>query len=263
MLKLLIEDLTPSSLKKEDPIQPLPTAASSSPRTTSQIKSVTSPQIEMSTPIPLERVDEGLLDADAVEELLNASPSSSSSTSASAPSRFTAFVPPDLSRITETQSRNVSITNTVADTPRSLFTVGHGVSRGSSSGSDEAVETQTGDHSESGTLSNRMTGSRILNDWPDPYGINPTPSMGTRTSSAPPQSESKTSSSSMLLPAIGMDGAMRTLTRSPLRDALPPATSKGKTHGFDEVAWSAYWKGRCGRLLRLWQSYIDDVCDVL
>ncbi len=251
-LKVLIEEFA-SPTENDDSFSLLPLSASGD-----QAGSVTTPRpvlmdsldISMSSAVQLERVGDATLDGDAVEELLTAS---SASQSPSAPrSRITAFLQPDSRRNLEADSRRGSLVHSSARaTPR--FTVEHKMSKEGSSGSDESVGPTS-----VGTPANvNMITSRVLDNWPDPYGISPDESFGPRALPLLPPAEPRSQKASpMLQPMIMPDSALR---RSPLKEAQPSTSLSGKINGFDPEVWATHRRNRCQTFLQWWQAYVDDV----
>ena len=241
-----IEDALSASSDSASNIQALQAAAIQKPILWA------SPHIDTPSPIPLDRVDEAILDADAVEELLTASESSSRSASASmTPSRITAFLPPNSQRISETQSRKASTATITSPSTR-------GTPRSVSAESRNVAEDPSRDARPASPL-DRTTGSRFLNDWPDPYGIAPETSAA-RPPSVPAQSASKSLNASPLLkPAIGSDSGIRLVSRSPALGAQPLKTVMSKAGRVEPEVWTAYRKARSTPLLQWWQTYIDNV----
>lgn len=270
----------------------------------------------ITSPIPLEKVDNALLDisSDAVEMLLDlhsprASSRSSSSTSSASSStgdrtpqrgrRFAAFLPPDSRRLSEIQARNPSIATITPHTDPSSSSssklptgTGTGTSRKTSdesSGDDGDVPDPYGVLPESHRRSRKeksgsssggasgsartpsglisMTSSRILNEWPDPYGI-----QGIRTSSrASPTPVANVNSKSRrpspkVVPPVASDkkeqdgvrpsGGLGSRKASGAGAALVKAMT---TAGKGKEEWEVYRRMRVGVLRDWWKTYVDDV----
>ena len=226
----------------------LTTSPQVTPRPAAEQETFTKTNIAI--PVALERVIDTSHDIDTVEELLSVSGSSSASVPTSAsltPSRFSTFIPPDSRRESEANVRVVSGSKVFAMTP--LVPTAK-----SSESSDEDASL-----AESATPATRMAGSRMINDWPDPYGIAPDMSSGIRSSPMPSQIDSIAQNSPKLQPAIALDGNVRPTSRSAMRDIAPLSSQKPKLDAKETEAWNAYRKARCKPLLQWWQSFNEDV----
>ena len=104
-----------------------------------------------------------------------------------------------------------------------------------------------------------MTSSRLLAEWPDPYGIAPNASSRLTASPLPEQRPHKPSP--VINPTKGSDTAVRVPHRSPLNDSLLPPATLIKSGSTEDPAYEAYRVARCKPLLQWWRSCVDDVSE--
>ena len=127
--------------------------------------------------------------------------------------------------------------------------------RGSSSGSNSTPRAS-------------MTASKILNEWPDPYGVGGSDPTSRRSGSNHDSPRGSLRASPRLLPQRAS---------SPVRKVqlLPPAAQSGTPPRFDgglpwgngqsregeygDAAWAAYRRQRIKPFLDWWQGYVEDV----
>jgi hypothetical protein len=312
-LGVLVEEFAPSSDHREfneaifseppKPTSQVPTPPDLSPRGDSaefslspDRSSPTRPIFNGRTaaiPIALERGDDHLFDtsSDMVEDLLDETPSASSSSGSATPqkSRFRAFLPPDARRISEARTSVSTVVppntrnHSGAALPRSDSTT----PRTSGSSSDEQTRRASDKLSSSMIMTSTAKG---LYDWPDPYGIAPSTSGSSRASSSASPLPWKAEERPITMtttqpaqpaalanggistsvngggPASGMIAKSILAPRGSEESARkisgggPPvqAPFKGKVD-LEAEAVKRYRQRRCQLLLDWWQSYVEEV----
>ncbi|EIW71387.1 hypothetical protein TREMEDRAFT_42787 [Tremella mesenterica DSM 1558] len=206
--------------------------------------------------ITLERIEEADQSQEAVEEMLSSSPSSSSDSSSAvsrshSTNRFINFLPPELSQYSST---SVLTSSQIRDStrPGSLLAQMNNHPKDISPPSDDDTPSPK---------PQPMSMSRILNDYPDPYGILPAaPSRGA-SSQATPTLRSETQN----LRSAQMRGVSRpSLVTSSHKGGsqerrkevrmVPMAKENEKE---EDHVWDKYREKRCATLVEWWLSHVD------
>ena len=315
-LKVLIEEFSPSTdgqgFNEEIFSQAItqstqvPTPPNASPRGASpKLPNISStaltatPRTMPVAPIILQRIGDPADTSDAVVEDTSESESQSGSSSdspATIRSSFMTFAPPGTPGASPSASRDrprVTAPPPSAITsppnrdpsgrvPRSLLA--QAVNRSSrhadydSSSSDEEAASKAVDEARGQSI------ARILNDYPDPYGILPevpsrqsdsraSPTFGPTRPVSPHHAggqryssnqrssvQSSQNTSESKRPSLDMVAASAKVSLEKIKDLkvmLPGVRSKNAAH--EGEMWDRYREKRCAALLEWWRTYVDDV----